>query len=419
MLTANAHDMKQTASQDVTFWSYVSEDVSKLEVDMWVACKPGDTYQKAILVPSYTNGVDGKNIEGLRIALVNKQYLGKVWIWISTTMPETPDKADIVYKEIDVNSLPDSKDAFITPYLTFDEPYYVDAQDIYLGYSFQTNDAVPALYSSTEGNISTKYSHYEYQPGFFWWDKSAGGKSFAYIMAGVSEREITDYTMGDVNLDGSVNVTDVTRTVGYILDSDATGMFLKAADMNADGAVNVTDVELITDVVLERNVAALPAQTAGDELLVTDNNGTMNVMLPSAAGYRAFQMDVTVPEGSEISDITLNENLNSTHVMASQSLGNGKYRVIVRSKSGDSFADTDLLTFSRSSSDITIDNIIFVTTDAAETHFSTVHESDVTSIDEISADPASAETYTIGGVKVSGSSAKNGVFIINGKKIIK
>lgn len=52
------------------------------------------------------------------------------------------------------------------------------------------------------------------------------------------------YTLGDVNGDGKVSVTDVGMMISYILQTNPAGFNKDAADMNGDGKVSVTDVGL-------------------------------------------------------------------------------------------------------------------------------------------------------------------------------
>ncbi len=57
---------------------------------------------------------------------------------------------------------------------------------------------------------------------------------------------------GDVNGDGTINVTDVTILVDYMLGTiSSTDIELDAADINGDGIINVTDVTLLIDLMLE------------------------------------------------------------------------------------------------------------------------------------------------------------------------
>ena len=47
---------------------------------------------------------------------------------------------------------------------------------------------------------------------------------------------------GDVNGDGSVNISDVTALINYLLTGNASGINLTNADVNSDGSVNISDV---------------------------------------------------------------------------------------------------------------------------------------------------------------------------------
>ncbi|MBO4315591.1 MAG: dockerin type I repeat-containing protein, partial [Prevotella sp.] len=51
-----------------------------------------------------------------------------------------------------------------------------------------------------------------------------------------------DALLGDVNGDGSVNVTDVITVINFILDRDLGPFLHYLADMNNDGDVNISDV---------------------------------------------------------------------------------------------------------------------------------------------------------------------------------
>ena len=90
----------------------------------------------------------------------------------------------------------------------------------------------------------------------------------------ISDGDTTDgeYARGDVNNDGRVNVTDVSRAAAHIksvkpLDDKA----LKAADANLDGSVNVTDLSTIAAHV--KGVRAMDwlekLETVPDEEIVT------------------------------------------------------------------------------------------------------------------------------------------------------
>lgn len=57
--------------------------------------------------------------------------------------------------------------------------------------------------------------------------------------------------VGDVNMDGLVNITDVVCLVNYLLTGDETGIDLIAADVNVDSEINITDAVTLLNLILE------------------------------------------------------------------------------------------------------------------------------------------------------------------------
>ena len=55
---------------------------------------------------------------------------------------------------------------------------------------------------------------------------------------------------GDVNGDGSVNISDVTALIDYLLSGNALGISLSGADCNQDSSVNISDVTALIDYLL-------------------------------------------------------------------------------------------------------------------------------------------------------------------------
>ena len=64
------------------------------------------------------------------------------------------------------------------------------------------------------------------------------------------------FTIGDVNRDGSVNITDVTTLIDHLLSGDFTDAIdfsAAGADCNQDGGINITDVTALIDILLGSN----------------------------------------------------------------------------------------------------------------------------------------------------------------------
>ena len=79
-------------------------------------------------------------------------------------------------------------------------------------------------------------------------------KTYAHIDGGTSNPGyFTDKNAslrGDVNGDGSVNISDVTALIDYLLSGNPSGVNVTAADCNQDSSVNISDVTALIDYLL-------------------------------------------------------------------------------------------------------------------------------------------------------------------------
>ncbi len=87
--------------------------------------------------------------------------------------------------------------------------------------------------------------------GTTWNDSNPMDKTYAHIDGGTSNPGyFTDKNAalrGDVNGDGSVNISDVTALIDYLLTGNASGISLSGADCNQDGSINISDVAALID----------------------------------------------------------------------------------------------------------------------------------------------------------------------------
>ncbi len=104
---------------------------------------------------------------------------------------------------------------------------------------------------------------------FYVVNKLAKGETFLYkvkaVYADGSESEWSNeemvtlkkdgntLLMGDVNLDGTVNVTDVTTLINHILGLNPSPFSMENADVNKDKIANVTDVTGIINIILKQS----------------------------------------------------------------------------------------------------------------------------------------------------------------------
>ena len=61
------------------------------------------------------------------------------------------------------------------------------------------------------------------------------------------------WTMGDVNHDGIISVSDVTALVDYILGNDSNLFFIDEANVNGDDVISISDVTCLVDIILNGN----------------------------------------------------------------------------------------------------------------------------------------------------------------------
>ena len=85
---------------------------------------------------------------------------------------------------------------------------------------------------------------------------------------------------GDVNADGSCDISDVLLTVDYILGKHPVSFSFEAADMNDDNVIDISDVLLIVDKILGK------AQEDDDTPPVDDDDDA-NPHLPVLAPHKS------------------------------------------------------------------------------------------------------------------------------------
>ena len=82
-------------------------------------------------------------------------------------------------------------------------------------------------------------------------------KTYAHIDGGPSNPGyFTDKNAGqrgDVNGDGSVNISDVTALINYLLSHNATGLNLQNANCNQDSTINISDVTALINYLLSHS----------------------------------------------------------------------------------------------------------------------------------------------------------------------
>lgn len=142
---------------------------------------------------------------------------------------------------------------------------------------------------------------------------------------------------GDVNLDGEVGVADVSAIYNILLGiSDD---YRETADVNEDGEITVADISAIYNIILGVSSSASPAKpfvhiesndqlSAPEEVAVDKKKPAMvDVNIDNTADYSSFQLDIDVPQGVIITNVSLGQRVKN-HVMGYNEIAKNKYRVV-------------------------------------------------------------------------------------------
>ena len=190
---------------------------------------------------------------------------------------------------------------------------------------------------------------------------------------------VKSYLLGDANNSRTVTITDVVVTSQYVLEMNPQPFVFEAADVNFDGNITVTDVSRIAWMVLNPDALNVPMRASvimdcsdymsGDGIsLATGETRTVSIALNNAMDYTACQLDLRLPEGLEVSNFRLTDRAGS-HVFDVNTLHNGDIRVLCYSPALTAIGGHEgtLLTFDVTATapvtgDIAVDDIELVTT---------------------------------------------------------
>ena len=186
------------------------------------------------------------------------------------------------------------------------------------------------------------------------------------------------YLRGDIDETGKVDINDLAIIRDLILGkSDAEEMTEKqqqAADLNADGKYSVVDLVMLNNVIVYGNpdgpatTNAKDATLAGMEsgsLTMLVEAGRMNIALNSNMPYAAIQMDITMPEGISMDDVTF-AGTSEKVVIGRNMLEDGVCRILMYTTDNSAILDreTSLLCIKLAGNGdgiVSIDNIMAAT----------------------------------------------------------
>lgn len=323
-------------------------------------------------------------------------------------------------------------------------------------YTFAGNDGEVALVTL---NISDDIEEGDYPivlKNIVISDAAANSYEVDYVKSTLT---ISSYTLGDANNDSKVNVSDFSAIAGYIMGVPPLTFVEKAADVNTDGKINVSDLTGVATIILygslnqplniksRENIIGVPvflnvnnySVNAGDEFVVDIN-------IDGDYAFSGYQLDMMLPKGISVKTIdgmpctALSHERTDAHdtdFFTSGLMEDCKLRILAASTHGNCFEGNNgsvahitlVANEDARNGDYTIkiDNAIIANKGKGKVLDATefmVSVNDVTGIQNMAADNVSSGIiYDLTGKIIKKSASlkglNKGVYIINGKKVIK
>lgn len=257
--------------------------------------------------------------------------------------------------------------------------------------------------------------------------------------------EASRYLIGDVNEDTKVLVDDYTTILRHTLGAEliTADRLLAAADANVDGAVNIGDLTAVARIITgtdaaEVHPAAAPSRVrsiivpSSDAVTVRfEGEGVhqrIAVSVDASRLYAGAQMDIRLPEGITLSATTTGAGAEGFAIHTHE-LENGLHRVVLSSLEGLTFAENgDALLWldvqvdhNYNGEGVEISNILFSDT-MAHVYSLQAPAGEATGLGTVSmTEEVKEKIYNVGGILMDG--LKRGVNIIRGndgtsKKVI-
>jgi hypothetical protein len=257
--------------------------------------------------------------------------------------------------------------------------------------------------------------------------------------------EVKEPLLGDVNRDGHINIEDVYYIIKLWLGDSVTYSY-KREDINTDGKFNVVDISAIINIILGNHADDSEGTASGDYSSMTTERISINpgqtIDVPvqfsnSGIDFISAEFDLYLPEGVEIATLANNKpaitagSRLTDHEIITRKNTDGSIKIAVYSLTNSVFAkqEGDILILSlRATADaeeglyaLELNNQVLATTDIramkADDHLTIVNITKETRIDELNQTIDTKVVYDLQGRR--SSVKQHGVYIVNGKKVIK
>ena len=129
---------------------------------------------------------------------------------------------------------------------------YLYHKETYTSFNVSTDSSDAGVYtieSNSDGTFKLTSDNYTIQYSV---DHNSYGQYSNPSSSNIYPSLYEEFLVGDTNMDGSVNISDVTTLVDYILNKNPNPCDANACDVNNDGMVNIADVTALVDIILQK-----------------------------------------------------------------------------------------------------------------------------------------------------------------------
>lgn len=250
---------------------------------------------------------------------------------------------------------------------------------------------------------------------------------------------VSNYTMGDVNNDGYIDVADLAGVVRFILENADASMVFNAADMDGNGVIEVNDYAALVNIILSQNNQGAKRRAMSSENRETlvsltdlnlDANGRGELMVrltTNNARFTGLQFDLQMPEGVELTEEGI-EAISRKHGAWMIRREDGTYRIVCASMVNAELGEGDVLRISVKAengrtinADMLADNVVLadVVANRYESAAMTANvkfDESATGIMAIEDDVQGKSVYDLQGRPVQ--TMQKGIYVIDGKKVV-
>jgi hypothetical protein len=219
-------------------------------------------------------------------------------------------------------------------------------------------------------------------------------------------------THGDANGSGAVDVADIITTVNYITKQNPQPFIFEAADMNTDNVIDILDVMGIVKGIL--NPSLLASSLAEGTATYTIEDGVLYVESDVALG--GVQIQLTLDGRGLMEDVRIAKDLEGFE-QASAWLSDNDYLFLAYSLNGKTLTPGKHALLYIGDSEISSIRL----SDTTGKNVNVSNSDGTTGIDRMGKHVMNVNgVYDLQGRKLSSTTPlKNGIYIINGKKVVK